>query len=63
MLASLRLVLHTVTQRFSEDQFLWIPLMSKTPSEIEEAMQCEDLVVRIRAFLAEFTRFVEEEAD
>lgn len=60
MLASLRLVLHTVTQRFHEDLFLRIPLMSKTPSEIADILRSEGWAEKVSAFLIKFARFVED---
>ena len=58
MLAALRLVLATVTQRFSPDLFLQFPLMSKSPDEVREFLQARDCVLRIEGFLVEFTQDV-----
>lgn len=56
MLAALRLVLATVTQRFCPDLFLQFPLMSKSPEQVREFLQAKDCVQQIEMFLREFTR-------
>jgi len=59
MLASLRLVLSTVSERFSQDIFLRIPLMAKSPTEIEAMLAEPAIRTSLQEFLADFERFVD----
>ena len=58
MLASLRLVLATVSENFHEDVFLRIPLMGKTPEEVSAVIEGAEYDALISAFLAEFMEHV-----
>ena len=51
VLADLRRVLSTVTERFLPDVFLRVPLMSKTPVEIAEILDRPEEAARLRAWL------------
>jgi len=59
MLAALRLVLATVTQRFLPDLFLQFPLMSKSPEQVREFLQAKDCVQEIEMFLTGFSREID----
>ncbi|MGG1948311.1 NADPH-dependent FMN reductase [Trinickia sp. NRRL B-1857] len=54
MLASLRLVLSTVSDSFMQDLFLRIPLIGKHPHEIAELLRSPDHVLAIERFLSDF---------
>jgi NAD(P)H-dependent FMN reductase len=54
MLESLRRVLSTVSDAFLDDVFLRIPLIGKTPREIEAALQTSDRKKEIGEFLSAF---------
>lgn len=54
MLGSLRLVLGTVTNRFSEQIFLRFPLMSKTPDEVRSFLEHDENSRRAIRFLNAF---------
>lgn len=56
MLAALRLVLGTVTQRFCVDIFLQLPLMSKNPEEVREFLRGQGYAQKIGLFLSEFVQ-------
>jgi len=58
MLASLRIVLSTVTENFSEDIFLRIPIQSTTNTTVESVLGIPDNVSQIHRFLAEFRKFI-----
>ncbi|WP_067095812.1 NADPH-dependent FMN reductase [Marinomonas atlantica] len=60
MLVSLRLVLRTVSEHFQEDNFLRIPLIGKTPEEVEAVIQTSNYEVDISKFLADFMARIEE---
>lgn len=60
MLAALRLVLATVTQRFREDIFLQFPLMSKSPEEVRKLLQEQGCAQKIALFLNEFIEEIEK---
>ncbi len=60
MLAALRLVLATVTQRFREDIFLQLPLMSKSPEEVRKVLREQDCAQKIGQFLNEFAQEIEK---
>lgn len=55
MLASLRLVLGTVTGAFQEQTFLRFALVSKPPEEVLAFMRAPENVAQLRGFIAEFT--------
>lgn len=59
MLASLRLVLSTVSEHFHEGIFLRIPLLGKSPEEIESSIQNNEVEKDIALFLSNFIEFVE----
>jgi len=54
MLASLRLVLGTVTSAFQEQIFQRFPLISKSPQEVRTFLQSEANQDQLRAYIAEF---------
>jgi NAD(P)H-dependent FMN reductase len=57
MLATLRLVLQTVTTRFADDIFLRIPLTRLTPAEVTQKLTLPDHRAEIARFLARFRDF------
>lgn len=57
MLASLRLVLGTVSTRFREDIFVRVPLLSKSPEEIRVTLGAPDHAGAIRSFLEDFRAY------
>lgn len=54
MLASLRLVLSTVSDNFLGNMFLRIPLIGKSPEEIEEFLRAPEHESEISTFLKDF---------
>lgn len=58
MLASLRLVLSTVSEGFLGDLFLRIPLIGKTPREIASILMLPERQSEMRAFLSAFVSAV-----
>ncbi|TNE39415.1 MAG: NAD(P)H-dependent oxidoreductase [Alphaproteobacteria bacterium] len=58
MLASLRLVLRTVSANFNEEIFRRFPLLAKTPAEIRSFLEDPEMSDQIRRFLGEFENFV-----
>lgn len=62
MLAALRLVLTTVTQRFNADLFLQLPLMPKSPDEVRQFLRGQDCTLRVGQFLSEFVDEIENGA-
>ncbi|MDE2609571.1 MAG: NAD(P)H-dependent oxidoreductase, partial [Burkholderiales bacterium] len=58
MLASLRLVLSTVSEGFRDDLFLRIPLIGKTPREIASIVMLPERQSEMRAFLSAFVSAV-----
>lgn len=60
MLVSLRLVLSTVSQNFLEHLFLRIPLIGKSPDEIEELLRIPDFESQITSFLLKFSEAVNQ---
>lgn len=54
MLASLRLVLRTVTSAFQEQVFLRLPLISKSPEEVSEFLSTPENIALLQSFNAEF---------
>ena len=59
MLASLRVVLSTVSDNFLEDMFLRIPLIGKSPEEIEELVARPEYESQISTFLSNFNAAVQ----
>lgn len=59
MLASLRLVLGTVTNQFGEQIFLRFPLMSKTPEEVRSFLTRDENTLKSSRFLDAFQIFIE----
>ncbi|KMQ74077.1 NADPH-dependent FMN reductase [Marinobacter subterrani] len=59
MLASLRLVLSTVSDNFLEDIFLRIPSLGKSPEEIEELVWVPEYKSQISTFLSDFVAAVQ----
>ncbi len=57
MLAALRLVLATVSQRFALDIFLRFPLMKMTPTEIADFVAAPENAAKARDFLRAFAEF------
>ena len=60
MLQQLRLVLGTVSQRFSEDIFLQFHLMKLSPPEIRQYLSEDRHQAQIRAYLDSFAAFCAE---
>lgn len=58
MLGSLRLILNTVTNRFSDGIFLRFPLMSKTPEEVKNLLGQRENALKATAFLKTFQDFI-----
>lgn len=54
MLASLRLVLSTVSDGFLDDVFLRIPLIGQSPQEISAQLRLSEYRMQISQFLSEF---------
>ena len=57
MLAGLRIVLATVSDRFTPDIFLRFPLMKMTPQDIARFMASDENAGQARNFLREFARY------
>lgn len=57
LLASLRLVLSTVSTRFSKKVFLRLPLMSKTPQEVSVFLDQPENQKALKLFLDQFKKF------
>lgn len=51
MLASLRVVLETVSTGFDPDLFIRVPLMGKSASDIQDCLSAPDTVARIQSYL------------
>jgi chromate reductase, NAD(P)H dehydrogenase (quinone) len=60
MLASLRLVLSTISDNFLEDIFLRIPLIGKSPEEIEEFVRVPEYESQISTFLSNYVAAVQK---
>lgn len=58
MLASLRLVVSTVSECFAPEIFLRIPLMSKTEDEARVILGQSESVSEIQNYLLDFARYV-----
>jgi len=54
MLHTLRLVLATVSTRFNESAFLRVPLMTKTPNEVQEILREPANKERLEKYLEQF---------
>jgi chromate reductase, NAD(P)H dehydrogenase (quinone) len=61
MLASLRLVLSTVSDNFLEHIFLRVPLIGKSPDEIEEILRLPEYESQISMFLSNFVAAVRQD--
>jgi chromate reductase, NAD(P)H dehydrogenase (quinone) len=59
MLASLRLVLSTISDNFLEDIFLRIPLIGKSAEEIEEFVRVPEYESQISTFLSNYVAAVQ----
>ena len=55
MLASLRLVLNTVTSAFHEQIFQRFPLISKSPEEVRDFLSQKENADHLRSYIAEFS--------
>jgi NAD(P)H-dependent FMN reductase len=60
MLASLRLVLSTVSNNFLEHLFLRIPLIGKSSKEVEELLALPEHESHIRSFLLNFENEIQQ---
>lgn len=60
MLVSLRLVLSTVSNNFLEHLFLRIPLIGKSPKEIEALLRLPEHESQIKSFLLNFEKEVRQ---
>lgn len=60
VLYSLRLILHTVSQRFNEDNFVRFLLRSKTPEEIQDFFTAPEEQQRVTRFLERFRLDIED---
>ena len=58
MLASLRLVLGTVSHRFNAELFVQFPLMSQTPQDVRRTLETKGNTSMIEAFLKEFSTYI-----
>lgn len=58
MLASLRLVISTVSECFAQDIFLRFPLISKTEDEMSAILSLPESVSEIRNYLLELASFI-----
>lgn len=61
MLASLRLVLATVSQRFNPDLFVRFPLMSKSPEEVHAILVSADNAKEIERFIKGFVAGIDRD--
>lgn len=60
MLASLRLVLSTVSSRFNSDLFSKFPLMSKTSEEIDQLLNSTSAQNELSALIRNFINYIDE---
>lgn len=58
MLSSLKIILSTVSENFSEDIFLRIPLKSTACITVESVLEIPENVSQIDSFLVEFKHFI-----
>ncbi|RFB92020.1 FMN reductase [Rhizobium leguminosarum bv. trifolii] len=59
MLAGLRTILATITDRFAEDIFLRLPLMKLEPAEVLRAIETAENHSRVQAYLRAFSAYCE----
>lgn len=60
MLASLRLVLSTISSRFNSDIFARVPLMSKTSEEISELLSSTFAHKELTALIRDFNNYIDK---
>jgi len=63
MLASLRLVLSTVSSNFLEHLFLRIPLIGKSPEEVAEFLRLSEHESQVTSFLLSFVAAVRQSSE
>ena len=63
MLASLRVVLSTVSSNFLEQLFLRIPLVGKSPEEIDELLRMPEYESQISSFLINFAAVIHQSSE
>lgn len=63
MLAALRLVLNTVTQRFQHDNFVRLPLMAETPEEMQTILQSAETTAQLTKFIDSFADYINQNSD
>ncbi|WP_184466850.1 NADPH-dependent FMN reductase [Rhizobium esperanzae] len=63
MLAGLRTVLATVTDRFADDIFLRLPLMKLEPAEVFQAVEMAENRSQVRAYLQAFSAYCTEDSE
>ena len=63
MLAGLRTVLATITDRFAEDIFLRLPLMKLDPAEVLRSIETAENRSRVRAYLHAFSAYCGADAE
>lgn len=59
MLASLRMVLGTISSRFNSEIFAKVPLMSKSPDEINEILNSPSVQTELSALLHDFINYID----
>ncbi|MGR9183724.1 NADPH-dependent FMN reductase [Rhizobium leguminosarum] len=62
MLAGLRTVLATITDRFAEDIFLRLPLMKLDPAEVLRSIETAENRSRVQAYLHAFSAYCRADA-
>ncbi|MGR9428858.1 NADPH-dependent FMN reductase [Rhizobium leguminosarum] len=63
MLAGLRTVLATITDRFAEDIFLRLPLMKLDPAEVLRSIETAENPSRVQAYLHAFSAYCRADAE
>ncbi|MGM5055643.1 NADPH-dependent FMN reductase [Rhizobium sp. 814_E9_N1_1] len=63
MLAGLRTVLATITDRFAEDIFLRLPLMKLDPAEVLRSIETAENRSRVQAYLHAFSAYCSADAE
>ncbi|MGW9947580.1 NAD(P)H-dependent FMN reductase [Rhizobium leguminosarum] len=63
MLAGLRTVLATITDRFAEDIFLRLPLMKPDPAEVLRSIETAENRSRVQAYLHAFSAYCRADAE
>ncbi|MBA8834074.1 NADPH-dependent FMN reductase [Rhizobium leguminosarum] len=63
MLAGLRTVLATITDRFAEDIFLRLPLMKLDPAEVLRSIETAENRSRVQAYLHAFSAYCRADAE